>query len=42
MLLVPVQTVVAPEILPETLVGFTVIAIGKADDWQDPLVTTAL
>ena len=42
-LLVPEQTVAAPEMVPETDVGLTVIvAEAVVADAQDPLVTTAL
>ena len=41
-LLVPVQTVVAPAMLPATEVGFTVIVMLVAAEEQTPLVETAL
>ena len=42
-LLVPEQTVVAPEIVPATEVGLTVIvAAPVVAEAQDPLITTAL
>ena len=42
-LLVPVQTAVAPEMLPATDAGFTVIVtLEVVADEQTPLVTTAL
>ena len=42
-LLVPVQTVAAPEMLPATDVGFTVIVtLEVVAEEQTPLVTTAL
>ena len=42
-LLVPVQTVVAPEMLPAMEVGFTVmVTLDVALEEHTPLVTTAL
>ena len=41
-LLVPEQTVVAPEIVPATVVGLTVIVADVVAGGQVPLVTKAL